>query len=117
MPAASATEKWVVSPPPQRSDEALVDPRPTRLPVSSEQIQYLTLTGEPSDEPTSRIQVTVTLEPGQPPVPRRRDSYPLREFGLFARMARRDFMIDCVRHPVIRKRADDTLVRTVRLIF
>ena len=104
-------------PPPQRSDEALLDPRPVRLPVGIEDIQYLNVAGELSAEPTARIQVSMTLEPGQPPIPARQESCPLREFGLVGRMGRQDFMIDYVRHPVIHKRADDTLVRTIRLIF
>lgn len=39
---------------------------------------------------------------------------PLREFGLFGLFDGKDYMINCVRHPVIHKDAASTLVRVIR---
>jgi hypothetical protein len=66
--------------------------------------------------PTNRLQITATLGPGYPdPAPR--TTYPLRNFGLFGRFAGEDYMINCVRHPVIHKDASATLIRVIRLYF
>lgn len=111
-------ESWDQTPePPSRTEQQLTDREPYRIPVESSQIEYLDATGAPTAGPTHRLQVTVTLEPGTPPIEDGETTYPLREFGLFGRFGGKEYMIDYVRHPVIRKGADDTLVRTIRLVF
>ncbi len=111
-------ESWDLSPePPRRSIRALTDPEPLRIPLEGSQIDYLDAVGGVAAEPSPHLRVTVTLGPGVPPLAGGDESYPLREFGLFGRLAGEDTMIDYVRHPVIHKRADDTLVRTIRLVF
>lgn len=103
--------------PPERSIEALTDPSPVEVAVTPSQIEFLDAGGEVTSEPTSRLQVTVTLPPGTPPVAEGEEEYPLREFALMGGLGGASSMIDYVRHPVIHKRADDTLVRTIRLVF
>ena len=109
--------EWDESPPdpPVRKDQRLVDPSPFAVSLLRTPISYLGVTGEPVAGPTPRLRIEVKLAAGQPPVRGSSDAYPLREFGLFGRVGRTDFMINYVRHPVIRKRATDTLVRTVEL--
>lgn len=97
--------------PPQASMTALVSPIDERA-IAPEQIRYLDSTGEPSEEPTTRIQVTVTYGPGEPA-----PDVALREFGLFGERAGGAYMINAVRHPVIHKGPDDTLERVIRLSF
>jgi hypothetical protein len=41
----------------------------------------------------------------------------LREFGLFGQLAGSDYMLNSIRHPVIHKDGDATLIRVVRLYF
>ncbi len=65
---------------------------------------------------TSRLQVKAILEPGYP-APTEFNTYPLREFGLFGRFGGDDYMINCVRHPVIYKDASATLSREIKLYF
>jgi hypothetical protein len=67
--------------------------------------------------PTSRLQITATLEPGYPAPSAPLISYPLREFGLFGRFNGTDYMINNVRHPVIHKDLSATLIRVIRLYF
>jgi hypothetical protein len=67
--------------------------------------------------PTSRLQITATLEAGYPPPPPEKSTYPLREFGLFGYFDGKHYMINCVRHPVIPKAPAATLTRIVRLYF
>lgn len=98
-------------PPPQASMTALVSPIDERA-IDSEQIVFLDGTGEPSDEPTTRIEVSVTYGPGEPA-----PDVALREFGLFGELRGSPYMIDLVRHPVINKGPDDTLERVIRLAF
>lgn len=79
---------------------------------------YLDELGEPTnDGPTSRLQVSAKLKPGYPPISDGMSTYPLREFGLFGKCGDQIFMINCIRHPVIHKGANATLIRTVRLFF
>lgn len=68
-------------------------------------------------DPTSRLQITVTLQPGYPDPEEPLDSYPLREFGLFGEYKGLPYMIDAVRHPVIHKDKESTLIRVIRLYF
>lgn len=68
-------------------------------------------------KPTSRLQITVTLEPGYPRPLQPLTTFPLREFGLFGTLNGTDYMIDCIRHPVIHKDESATLIREIRLYF
>lgn len=69
---------------------------------------------------TKRLQIKATLAAGYPtPLPNT-TSYPLREFGLFGPLradSKKDYMINCVRHPVIYKDQASTLVRVIKLCF
>lgn len=112
-------ESWDTIPfaPPQSDRTALTDPSPFNIRIRSGEMIYVDPAGDPSKIPTSRIQIRVTLEPGTPPISPGDTSYPLREFGLFGRLGKENYMIDYVRHAVIQKQAGDTLVRTIRLMF
>jgi len=98
-------------PPPAASTTELVDPIDKRE-IDPDAIVFLDTTGTSTDTPTTRVQVTVTYEPGEPG-----DEVELREFGLFGEQEGDLYMIDYVRHPVITKGPDDTLERVVRLSF
>ncbi len=112
-------ENWDTQLPPQPlpSIQQLVDPNPFKIAIRPRQIKYLDVDGNQTTGPTHRIQITVTLDPGVPPIGGNGTTYPLREFGLIGRFGNEDYMIDYVRHPVIHKQADETLNRTIRLAF
>jgi hypothetical protein len=112
-------ESWDEDPPgpPTRTIQQLTDPSPADISINSDQIVYLNAAGDPTEDPTNRLSIAVTLESGTPPIANGETSYPLREFGLFGIYDGDEFMIDYVRHPVIHKQADDTITRTIRLIF
>ncbi len=112
-------ESWDEEPPnpPTREIQQLTDPSPVDIPINTNQIVYLDAAGDPTEDPTNRLSIVVTLESGTPPIAIDESSYPLREFGLFGIYDGGEFMIDYVRHPVIHKQADDTITRTIRLIF
>lgn len=78
---------------------------------------YLDDSDNPTAGPTTRIQISATLPPDYPPPLAGLTTYPLREFGLFGEFGGTDYMINCIRHPVIHKGATATLIRTVRLFF
>lgn len=99
------------SPEPVPTTTELVDPVDERE-IDPEQVVFLTDGGEETEEPTSRVQVTVRYEPGEPT-----EEVVLREFGLFGEMLGDVYMIDYVRHPVINKGPGDTLERVIRLSF
>lgn len=80
-------------------------------------LEYLSDDDSPSNEPTSRLQITATLVSGYPPPLPGGTTYPLREFGLFGRFNEKDFMINNIRHPVIHKIDSAKLIRVVRLSF
>lgn len=88
--------------------------------VAEMELDYLDGDDDPkvSPTPTNRLQIKATLVPGYPP-PSGSDlnTYPLREFGLFGKFGGTDYMINCVRHPVIHKDTSANLVRTIRLYF
>ena len=100
-------------------DYQLTDPDFATIEIDPARIEYLNADGDPTTDPTHRIQVTITLDPGVPALEAGATTYPLREFGLFGTFGagNEEYMIDYVRHPVIHKGAEDTLVRTIRLIF
>ena len=112
---------WDSNPPaaPAAGTNQLEDLSPFTLAIGSPQftLEFLNIGNEPVTGPTNRIQITISLEPGSPPIGMGEESYPLREFGLFGRIGIDNYMIDYVRHPVINKGPDDTLVRTIRLVF
>lgn len=105
------------TPPPQASDTMLTDPAPVTLPIAGTQISYLDAVGNATAGPTHRLEITLTLPAGTPAIPLGMTTYPMREFGLFGAFGAESYMIDYVRHPVIHKRADDALIRTIRLVF
>lgn len=89
--------------------------------VDDLEVVYLDASDDVLDTPSPRLQITATLEPGYPPPLDDLSPYPLREFGLFGRLgdedSGEDYMINCIRHPVIHKDAAATLIRVVRLYF
>ena len=106
-------------PPPAANMQSLVDASPFTI-LSTDaafSVEYLDISDAPSPSPTNRLEITVTLAPGSPPIGSGESSYALREFGLFGTVASSNYMIDYVRHPVIHKGPNDTLVRTIRLVF
>ncbi len=66
---------------------------------------------------TTRLQITATLTSGYPAPGSDADTFPLREFGLFGRLNGSDYLINVIRHPVIHKDKDSTLIRVIRLFF
>jgi len=104
---------------PQTSTSSLVDSVPFILDISDSlfNISYLDSNNSPTTVATNRVQVSVNLPPGTPPIEAGQDDYPLREFGLFGLLDTTEYMIDYVRHPVIHKGPEDNLVRTIRLVF
>lgn len=112
---------WDSTPPapPPAGTQQLTDVAPVQIALSdpSMTIAYLNSANAAVAGPTHRLQISVTLAPGTPSPPPGETSYPLREFALFGRYGSEDYMIDYVRHPVIHKGVNDTLVRTIRLVF
>lgn len=106
------------APPSPVNTEALVTPYDPPILAGDLVIKYL----DDSDNVietavTPRIEITASLGEDYPaPLPGIQ-SYPLREFGLFGQLDGTPFMINSIRHPVIHKDADATLVRKIRLYF
>ncbi len=95
----------------------LQDGSPVRIPVDHLDLNYLDGNDEIVAQPTSRVQIKATLLAGVPRPTPPATSYPLREFGLFGRFGTTDFMINSIRHPVIHKDINASLIRLVRLYF
>ena len=112
---------WDSTPPaaPTAGTQQLTDVAPAYIQLSDPAmtIEYLNAGNHVVSGPTHRLQISVTLAPGTPPAPAGETSYALREFALFGRYGSENYMIDYVRHPVIHKGVNDTLVRTIRLVF
>ncbi|NNF59398.1 MAG: hypothetical protein HKN04_14275 [Rhodothermaceae bacterium] len=106
----------VPPPPPEPEALALTDPAPVEVAIPPVAMVYLDAAGNPSVDPTARIEITVDLGPGIPP-PDPEGTFPLREFGLVGELGGAAALIDLVRHPVLHKGPNDTLVRTIRLEF
>ena len=104
-------------PPSEEAATDLVNRFSPTVPVADLDVVYLDDTDEVQADPSPRIQVTATLEPGYPEPLEELSTYPLREFGLFGRFNGADFMINSIRHPVIHKDEAATLIRVVRLYF
>lgn len=85
--------------------------------VADLDFSYLDASDAPVTGPTHRLQVSATLNPGYPAPLGAGTTYPLREFGLFGRFDGSDYMVNCIRHPVIHKGPTATLIRVVRLYF
>jgi hypothetical protein len=110
------------APVPDDAETGLVTPHPTfEIGVGALDFVYLNASGAQQDDPTNLLQVTATLGKDQPPVAPGLTSYPLREFGLFGEYndgtQNHEYMIDCIRHPLIEKDKTTTLIRVVRLYF
>jgi hypothetical protein len=112
---------WDTDPPPSPSPstQQLADSSPVVFNAGTPalEIEFLGPDGNPVPGPTSRIEVTATIDPGTLPLAPGETTYPLREFGLFGDLGGTDFMIDYVRHPVMHIAATDTLRRRIRLVF
>ncbi len=104
-------------PAPTRNDTQLVDPSPHVVRFGDLAIDFIDESGAVVAGPEPAIRIEFTFPPGRPVVPPGEDTYPLREFALFGRFGGEQRMINYVRHPVIHKGPDDTLTRTVRLVF
>lgn len=111
------------APPPESSVTQLEDPNPYKIQVDDIDFNlvYLNENDVEVDGPTNRLQITATLGHNEPPAVASVSSYPLREFGLFGQYfdgtKYHEYMIDCIRHPVIHKDVSATLIRVVRLYF
>jgi hypothetical protein len=121
LAVGTGLEKWDTTgaPPPDSSVIQLEDPNPYKIQVDDIDFNlvYLNENDVEVDGPTNRLQITVTLGPKEPPAVEPLSSYPLREFGLFGKFGSKDYMIDCIRHPVIHKDVSATLIRVLRLYF
>jgi hypothetical protein len=110
-------------PHPIESETGLTDGGPYTVNVGEHLVlHYLHESGVVVDYPTNRLEITATLGTDVPPSPEPHlSTYPLREFGLFGEYndgeTTHEYMIDCIRHPVIHKDVSSTLVRVVRLYF
>lgn len=108
-------ESWDGAPaPPTRTAQELADPAPFEIPLTSADIAYVNAAGDPTAGPTNRLRLVVTLGENEPPG---EDPFALREFGLFGEFGGEPYMINYVRHGVIHKAADATLIRTIQLVF
>ncbi len=67
-----------------------------------------------SGPPTNWLEIEATLGENKPSDT---EIYPLREFGLFGQLGDQPYMINCIRHQLIHKRPEDTLIRKIRLQF
>lgn len=66
-----------------------------------------------TQSPTPRLYITVKI----PPEFHAAGTLALREFGLIGLLGEEEYMINCIRHPVIHKGPNATLIRNVRLCF
>jgi hypothetical protein len=107
------------APMPDTSEIGLVDQaHPFTIDVEALELVYLNENDQQVTGPTTRLQITATLGTDQPlPPDSNLSTYPLREFGLFGQYGNDEYMIDCIRHPVIHKDVSSTLIRVVRLYF
>jgi len=111
-------EAWDTAgtPAPEPITTGLVNPFDPMVQIRASDLVYLDENGEQTATPTKQLQITVTLEKDYP-ASTTYPFYPLREFGLFGRIGGQNYMINCVRHPVIRKDSSTTLIRVIRLYF
>lgn len=116
--------QWDTSgaPAPDATITELTDTSPYVVAAGDLQIEYLDQNDQVVSGPTNRLQVSVTFGLNQPPAVAPLNSYPMREFGIFGQYTDasgtvHDYMIDCIRHPVINKDVTTTLERAVKLYF
>ena len=102
---------------PDEYQENLVKKAPDEIKIDDQDMAYLSEGEQPTEEPSPLLQITLILGTDYPKQIREGGWYPLREFGLFGVMAGKEYMINCVRHPVINKDNKTTLERVVRLHF
>ncbi len=115
-------KEWDTSGPPPPDPETttdLVNKFTPVINVADLAIIYMDENDIEVEGPTSRIQITGTLEPDypEPLSPPAVNTYPLREFGLFGTFNGEEYMINYIRHPVIHKDENATLIRIIRLYF
>ncbi|MDH4186661.1 MAG: hypothetical protein OEV08_06670 [Nitrospira sp.] len=87
------------------------------IPFVDLDVAYLDAHDQVVAERGMRLQITATLAPGYPAPSGSATSYPLREFGLFAKLNDLEVMINTIRHPVLFKDEASTLIRVIRLYF
>lgn len=121
LAVGKGSEDWDITGalPPTASETQLVDHDPYLIPKDNLDFAYLNDNSDNDDivdGPTNRLQIKATLGENEPST----SSYPLREFGLFGPQypdGSIEYMINCIRHPVIHKDASATLIRVIRLYF
>ncbi len=96
---------------------ALVNRFNPPIPFAELDVVYLDANDQVVTGPSSRLQITATLNPGYPTPIAAASSYPLREFGLFGSLNGEDILINTIRHPVLHKDESSTLIRVIRLYF
>lgn len=96
---------------------ALVDPYNPIVPFSELDVVFLDQDDQVIAGPSSRLQITATLNPAYPSLISPSTNYPLREFGLLARLDNTEILINNIRHPVLHKEETSTLIRIIRLYF
>lgn len=124
MKVGKGDPKWDIdgTPAPDAQVEALTDTAPYSVNVDELTIDYLDENDEVVPGPSNRLQVSVVLGQDQPPAVAPLSSYSMREFGIFAQYtdplgAVHEYMINCIRHPVINKDVTARLERAVKLYF
>ncbi len=118
MKVGQGEERWDSgdAPAPGSEVQNLINPSPFE--IADLDIDYLDDNDTIQEGPSNRIQITATFGQDEPPPIEPLTTYPLREFGLFGGgNGDPEYMINCIRHPVIHKENNVTLVRTVRLYF
>lgn len=116
MKVGMGSEEWISNPnQPAASVTDLVKPYKNKVTIDPEtDISYLDEKSNKTGQPTHRLEVRVVLGKD---FPEKDKTSELREFGLFGRFDKELRMINCVRHPLILKAAQETLIRVVRLVF
>ncbi len=87
------------------------------IPFSELDVVYLDQNDHVITGPSTRLQITATMDPGYPAPIGPSTTFPLREFGLFGLLNSTEIMINTIRHPVLHKDVTSTLIRVIRLYF
>lgn len=110
-------------PPPAVPSGVITDPLPYLVPPGSLALSYIVPgtinTPSPQNTPTNVLQIVATLGVNQPPWPHLPDHADgtLREFGLVAQLTGNQVLVNLVHHVAIPKDSQNTLVRTIQLVF
>lgn len=96
---------------------ALVNRYNPIIPFSELDVVFLDQNDQVIAGPSSRLQITATLNSTYPTAIAPSTSYPLREFGLLAQFDGTEILINNIRHPVLHKEETSTLIRMIRLYF